>query len=378
MGHRILLDSYLEANFGDDLLISVLCKRYPAHEFFLMCDEGYLERFGDLPNLHAVGPVSSPRASLLNRVRDKARLLLGLPRKKFGDLIGSSSFDMYLLFGGSLFIERKSITERGRRAELRSAARTARVSGIMNCSFGPYTSDGFLNSYREVLAHMDFLSFRDAASFELFRDLSVAAYGADLSLSLAENPAKSTDPLGRRDNTLMAIFPVLLTPRGALSEYEEQYSRVVEDLARRHLEDPRKQVVLVPSCVSEGDVTACRNLASRLEDHSSQVCVLSPDSLTDVLDVLERAAVIIGSRFHSICLGIARGIPTYALSYSNKIDNMLADLGLDDHCVDIKDLGSVRAEDIEPVIPDADSFERMTTCENQFRQFEYGLSLIGK
>lgn len=378
VGRSILLDSYLASNFGDDLLISLLCRRYPDNDFYLMCEESYLTRLGGLANIHAVGEMSPDRASLANRFVDKMRLSVGFPRSRFSRLFKARTFDLYLLFGGSLFIEGDRILDRGRRAELQLAVKRSRAAGIMNCNFGPYNSQAYLEAYRKVLGQMDFLSFRDSKSYDLFRDMENCVYGADLSLSLAGEPElQLTSPVddASRGSRTMSIFPVLLTGRSGLAKYDKAYFDTIEELARGFLVEKDTQVVLIPCCEAEGDVEACERLCERLAD-SGRVEVLYSADVERIIRQIQESDILIASRFHSVCVGIANNIPVYVLSYSKKIDNMLSDLGISGRCVDIDTMDVKDADEIEATVTSPAAHERMATAEKQFEKLESALRLL--
>lgn len=378
VGVRILLDSYVAGNFGDDLLISLLSRRYPEHDFYVMCNEAYLPRFGSMNNIHAVGEISSQKYSVQRRVIDKIRLIFGRPRMGFSRLLERRGFDLYLLFGGSLFIEGHSLTARGRRGEIRTGIRNTRVSGIMNCNFGPYASTSFLKSYMGIFRTMDFLSFRESGSYALFEDIEGASYGADISLDgYAEFESDVRTIHGPSvDSSVMSIFPVSLRRRAALASQEQGYLDAIEGLARRYLADRARSVVISPCCVAEGDLDACRQLSQRLSDCKARVRVEVPQTVPEFISQISRSEVVVGSRFHSVCVALATGVPVYVLSYSRKIDNMLADIGIDENCIDIKDLGDVGFESFKTTVSTTSARKMMSAAKIQFERFESALALL--
>lgn len=38
---KVLIDAYLEGNFGDDLLVYIICRRYKNVDFYIFADDEY-------------------------------------------------------------------------------------------------------------------------------------------------------------------------------------------------------------------------------------------------------------------------------------------------------------------------------------------------
>lgn len=378
MGYRIYLDAYIEGNFGDDLLIWVLCRRYPEHTFYLMCDDTYLDRFGSLSNLRAIGSLKSLQGSITTRSIEKVRLVLGRPRKSYIDLLSNHSFDMYLVYGGSLFIQSSSITSRGRLSELYAASTVATVTGVLNCNFGPFQSKHFLDKHRRLFRSMDFVSFRDSDSYRYFSDIQHATYGTDISFSLLSQPTNVHHLKHQRpDRGDLVICPVSLGGRGKLAKYKHQYAYTLEEMARKHLcRHIDNTVSLVPCCETEGDIETCTRLSNSLREFGDRISIVRPTTIEDFLGHLSQAALVLASRLHAICVSLSQGRPVYAVSYSGKITNLFEDLSASEHVTSIEQLDHTKVEGLQPLTSDLLDESHLTTTERQFAQFEYGLTRV--
>ena len=51
---RILIYAYMAGNFGDDLMVWLLCRRYPEVKFVLWADSSYRERFQGIKNVRII------------------------------------------------------------------------------------------------------------------------------------------------------------------------------------------------------------------------------------------------------------------------------------------------------------------------------------
>jgi polysaccharide pyruvyl transferase WcaK-like protein len=74
-------------------------------------------------------------------------------------------------------------------------------------------------------------------------------------------------------------------------------------------------------------------------------------SVSDVLSQLAATDTVIASRFHNVLLALLLGKPVLAISYHEKVDALMAGLGLADFCQDIEDI------DVDKLI------EQFTTIE---------------
>lgn len=372
---RILLDVYLAENFGDDLLVALLCHKFSHHDFFLLADESYSSRFESLENLHFVGALSRDRG-FGTRLVDKVRLLLGLPRMTFMKALAIGNFDAYILLGGSLFMEMGTKTQLGREAEIRHASSFIRVSGVLDANFGPYRSAGFLNRHFDLFQRMTFVSFRDKKSRDLFESLPNVSFGADLSFSLSDSNFRG-DFIGGRcgdleQEPIMLVCPVELKNRPGLTEFHSPYMDFFEAKIRSHLAEGGS-VVLLPSCLAEGDGVACAALGERLRDCGGRVRYVEARSVNDILCIFASASVVLASRFHAICVGIALNREVIAISYSGKIEEALGDVDIARNCVHVSSLPGRAATKVGSLVRSSRTSELMGTYLEQFERVECAL-----
>lgn len=66
--------------------------------------------------------------------------------------------------------------------------------------------------------------------------------------------------------------------------------------------------------------------------------LISPtiETVDELLQELQKADVVVGSRFHGVLLAHLVGVPVVALSYHQKIDMLMKDMGHADYCLDIQ------------------------------------------
>ncbi len=82
-------------------------------------------------------------------------------------------------------------------------------------------------------------------------------------------------------------------------------------------------------------------------------------SVGEVLSQIDATDLVIASRFHNILLALMLGKPVLALSYHEKIDALMADMGLPEFCQDIEQI------DLEKMAPQFDRLVEKASCITQ-------------
>jgi polysaccharide pyruvyl transferase WcaK-like protein len=81
-------------------------------------------------------------------------------------------------------------------------------------------------------------------------------------------------------------------------------------------------------------------------------------SVQDVLSQLASTDVVVASRFHNVLLALLLGKPVVAISYHEKVDALMAGLGLEDFCQDIENI------DVHRLI---EQFTTLEECEGMLK-----------
>lgn len=327
MTQRAYVECYLEHNLGDDLFLMRLGERYPHVEMTVIADASYDSLLARIPNVRRIDsdrtPNDSENVSLISRLSTKRSTL----RNKATVALES---DCVISVGGSIFIE----PDRGNRLatfchrhakmlEDRTVLATGKDTFVLGANFGPYKTRSFLSFYQKLFeSNCRDVCFRDAASFGLFSRLGNTRMAPDLLFStkipqLAHNGTAfiSVVHLGNH-----GVF-------GDLSAFGEPYLSAILNLAlacnKRGLTP-----ILSSFSLSQHDALCCDSLCQRLSRRG--VAYGRIDYTGDPAPILEGIAsssVIIGTRFHSIVLGMVAGKPVLPVIYSNKTTNMLEDAG---------------------------------------------------
>src|SRR5690625_3455994 len=124
---HVLLYAYTAHNFGDDLFIDIVCRRYPQTNFYLYAAATYQETFQGLDNLHII-----PWPSRLHRP---------FLRRKI---------DLVLYVGGSLFMQTDKWQKELKR--VKNMQINKKPFFILGANFGPFKDKTFVQAYEKLFA----------------------------------------------------------------------------------------------------------------------------------------------------------------------------------------------------------------------------------
>jgi polysaccharide pyruvyl transferase WcaK-like protein len=191
--------------------------------------------------------------------------------------------------------------------------------------------------YNRIVRLSAYCSFRDERSREVLRaggvDVSASSVHPDLVWAIPVAQGKPVVP------NLVAVGVMeyhggQADPEGARDVYAA-YTKSMADFTRWLLESGRDVRLFY------GDEVDVPALDKILADVRHSLPGISAERLSahyatsypEVTELLEPAATVVATRFHSVMFGLKLGKPTIALSYARKIDSLMADLGLPEYCL---------------------------------------------
>lgn len=309
---NILTSGYWNSNLGDDLFLKILSERYPSHNFFIISGSKAFQSFNGIPNIKKVRIPF--RIKLKNKLYQKLDISTEKLLSKF-EIGILNQFDLYCELGGSLFIlPQEGI---GTKYWLRNKIVLSGLPYfVIGSNFGPYFSEGQVQKYHELFAKMTGISLRDRNSYKLFSDLPNVDYAPDLVFNLN---VKEPPVLGKY--TLISfINPESRFDHETSEKYYQLIANIITDLLNK-----QEQVVLMSFCEAEGDLIAAKKI-KKMFNNISQIEVFNHTNINESLKKINGADKIIATRYHSMILGWLMGKPTFVLSYSKKINNVISDL----------------------------------------------------
>jgi len=329
---KLLLNGYFYRNLGDDLFFHIIANRYPNHQFYAMIHGDHADAYKGVSNVKVL-----PQTKLL-RGLDKVLFKLSPSMSLYAQK--GKKMDASILIGGSMFIEMYDDGYDLKR--LRAMPQNRKGLYIMGINFGPHKTQGYLDACREYLATATDVCFRDATSYGLFSDLPNTRCGSDIVFGIEAICPRAEE---KRNVCVISVMDFGANP--ALAPYEADYLAFVTDMIR-HQHAQGREVELVSFCAWEGDERAMEKILARCDD-PDKVRLLKYDGQNwrQVCRHISSAACMVASRFHSVVLGLAWGVPTLAISYSNKTVQLLKDMGCGNKAVLPQMLAQLKPETAE-------------------------------
>lgn len=333
MKKKVLIRAYVAGNLGDDLFVRLLCARYPQTEFSIIGESCYREYLSDIPNLTYICG-DSFRYKVWNGFYMK------LPKNKrkennrnvFLYNQFAKKYDVNVYITGSYFIE-------GRHWQgLNDEPWYESHPYILGCNFGPYTSERYYETHRQVFKKAAQVSFREEYSYGLFSKLSNVEYHPDIVFNLEVPMLKTKDYYVftvvdvRKDANISKDTDVL--------GYVNKMSQLAEDI-----EKAGDKVLFLSFCDGQGDMEIIRQIAKNLTNY--EVLSYSHLKMTKTLKLLAECKGVVATRFHAMIFGFLFEKPVFPVCYNQKMENVLHDLEYGGKIQRITDIDSLQYTQVQ-------------------------------
>lgn len=361
----IKLYAYWNTNLGDDLMVEILLNRYPDYMFYSE-DSNISNQFWRISNFRNRG-FYYKKYGKLNRIfniithyRYKDMLLKKIFRKIDGKCICS------VYIGGSLYMQDMDSEEwLEERVTCEEKKLCTPPLYIVGANFGPIRTKQFISIFREYFSKCGGVSFRDKFSYSLFSELPNVQYAPDVVFNLV-NEIKEN-----RTSSRVLISVINVRGKESISQYADDYEKFIVSLCYQCV-SLSKIPVLVSFCAREGDEKAIENILNDLDqDIRSKVDRLfyTGDNTDIILKEFQSADMIIATRFHAMILSILYKKSFWAISYNEKIKNVLNDMGCNRFCT-MDNLNTARMEEIFADSEQINFDEYIKNAKHQFDQLD--------
>lgn len=309
---NVFLDSYLNNNLGDDLMIDMLCERYPQHHFFI-ANSNRLTHFAiNRGNLHVIDPIYPTENQIFLRIVNKVLSYFKIPKLQLLKF-KRSHYDALLIMGGSIF---KQITPKSwinKVVDGKYLVKQVKKCVVINCNFGPFQTAEFLEEHRILMQKYNYVTFRDFYSYELFKELPNVRYYPDMVFS---------KNIINNSKGIIGISVISKDNRG-INGYSDMYVKnmasLVTELCKKH------SVRLYSFCVNEGDTQTCEEIIQAA--NCSDVKIVEHVELYKTMNSISELSGFVCTRFHSNVIALRMHIPFLPIIYERKTDDMLNDVG---------------------------------------------------
>lgn len=315
--------AYLENNLGDDLMVEILAERYPQY-IFLYCGHHrgstHLYCKDNVMSLEQVWR----KWGRLNHIFNLATLY---KKKDFlyrwiGRHINKRTC-CTINIGGSIFIEGTNGVEK--RMESEEFKLKSPPLFIVGSNFGPWKSPEYYDAYKKYFARCAGVTFRESQSYEMFCKLK--------NVSCAPDVVLNTKPVFVKTELNHIFISVInLDNRMNLKKYRKDYENFIVKLCRVTTANG-DMPTLVSFCSVEGDDVAVDRIyheCKRQNIHAERL--FYKDNIEEIKTLYAKSKFVLATRFHSMILALVYEKPFYAISYDDKVKNVLEDLNLKCYC----------------------------------------------
>lgn len=354
----VMLYGFFGMNLGDDLFFEKLIKRYPNTMFLVYCFGYYRSFFEQFDNVKFYA-YEDAFIQKVNRIGNKFKIhdlfeLLLLKRSGATVHIGGSIYQQICDYelDYNLRIRRKQ---------------PFKPFYSISCNFGAYKTEEYrLKWYKQFKKYKD-ICFRDRYSHNLFFDLKSVRYAPDLLFSY-----KGENAIEQVGSVAISVLDPFVESREIGKDAAEAYcatiTKTICDLVNLN-----KKVTLVGFCELEGDSVFINNLLTRLPENVRDLVSVvnySFNTKEQTLNAVSSAEYIIGTRLHSVILGLVMGKKVLPITYNQKMNYILDDIGYNQPIVDLNSISTYKEIGFINLLKEIEQFDVSSYTNSDDLQFE--------
>ena len=353
----VMFYGYTCKNLGDDLFFETLFSRYPDVLFVAYASPDYGEFFGRYKNVKFYN-YDLPYIKKINNLGRRLRMT-----ELFQSLL-LKRCDGAVHIGGSIYRQNAAYLTDYKIREKRM--RKGKPFFSISSNFGPFYSDDYKQMWSKAFENSRDICFRDKYSYELFKDIKSVRYSPDVLFSFKAPPADTV----KGKVAISVINPYLEVRNFDKSLCDAYLFSLKETVASLVLSG--KTVDILGFCSAEKDNEFVEKLYSMLPEYTKSGVTRINYSFEDrdiILSSLSSAEYIVGTRLHSVILGIAMGKKVLPVAYGNKISNILSDIGFTGTVIRIEELENYRKTGFADVLFKTEVFDASALSDSADRQF---------
>ena len=292
---RVLVYAYCGNNFGDDLFVDMLVKRYPEATFDLLCpDWSHIRAFQGHPRVNIIG---------LRGFRSEA-----------------AKFDAFVMIGGSMFQQVRGWWRAwGYLASLLLITKLSDIPAVaLGLSFGPARTQLFIAANRLLLRKFSWVSMRDRRSIEQVGLPAIRCF-PDLAFAIPRTA-------GGKAPGLVGVSVMDFGPGVTMPGYRQYMTELVTGLT--------KQLTVKLFSFQEdagiNDAAVIESVLASLPAEAKHRVSVSR-YLTDPLVLaaeIQACESFVATRLHSLILAARGGAEVAVIRYHSKIANLIETTGL--------------------------------------------------
>lgn len=364
---KVFVKFFPEINLGDDLFLKILFERYPQILFVIKAREKYKDIFKNYPNVQIIEEKSLKRScfsqqfkkvylSALRFLRPSAyiKAIKEDIRKKYETIL--QDCDVFLSIGGSIFMQRKMLPTYGHIELYKFVNRNCRHSFYIGCNFGPYIKESYRKNLADIFKESDDVCFRDQFSWEKFSNLNNVRYAPDVVFNLETTKVQKTEN---------SVGFSIIKPRGKtdVNSYIENYASLIQYYINKE-----EQIFLFSFCSKQEDDKTIEDILKLVKSNRNITKVYYKGNIDEFIHIYSKVEKMYCGRFHSMILSMLFQQNFFPIIYSEKMTNVLDDLGYSGSVVNMKDFYKQKPEDLDKKICEnkCDITDEVLNSEKQF------------
>jgi colanic acid/amylovoran biosynthesis protein len=340
---RIAVDAYFFNNFGDDLFLEILINRYPDANFDFITPS--IERMKNF--------AANPRVSQVSRKQA---------------LRNVSSYDMYIMIGGSMFQQPPNWKMQW--VNLFLMVNTFKLfkkpSAIIGCNFGPYSNPFYVKAYKSIFKSVSHLSVRDEESYKILNDKNI-------NISSYPDIAFSFDVTSYKNDIKEKYIGISIMDFGVEnSVYEDKMAEIINSLR----ESAKIKIFSFQESNEINDMKVINKVLTKVTDNNNRIEVVNYNgNMKSFLNHYGQCQTFLTTRFHSLILSLMFNQKIVAINYNPKIANTLRFLKMDIKLVELNALDEIN---VEPLLENNQvSYDLKNISDQSSAHFKYIDSVLG-
>lgn len=200
---------------------------------------------------------------------------------------------------------------------------------ICSIGIGPFSNNYQLKKCIDSLNYSDYLSFRDKTSLDLYENSKYTKKNKGLlsidpafNLNISIQSTRLTKIIG-----LNVIDPTLFCSNELVGLIKENYIHLISKI----LNETDYSVRIFTSELR--DIKFAKLICDTLSNDRVSLCKIT--GFNSLIENYSDFSIIIGSRMHSMIIGLTQNIPIIGLSWQQKVTALFSMLELTDYCYDI-------------------------------------------
>ena len=335
---KIFVDVYLSFNFGDDLFLEILAKKFPNSQLTVNYVGANYDDF-----LSRYKNVTRRKYTLVHKVLQNLKIKDTLTNY---ETIAQEQ-DALVFIGGSIFREEsfhQPLYED--RMKMVGAFRALnKPVYVIGANFGPVKTTQFVEDYRKFYELCTDVCFRDQASYDYFKEMPNVRLAPDVVFGLDVSSYEKQESLNRVGFSIIDVHH-----KDGLSKYDQDYLQATVETIKTLVADDY-ECWLLSFCANEGDLKVIDLIQSNLPNSiKDKVRVYNyTGDIEELLSLMATFEMCVAARFHANIISLLLNVGIMPVIYSSKTSNMLKDLSLDhlliemDHLTKMYDSNSLQS-----------------------------------